>query len=240
MVLWPRARGARPRARAGWWWSTPPSERSQAVLPDGRGAGGPGAAGRHRRGGRGGDGDARRSGGSDPAAPCGAERRRAAGERGGDRASCVDAHRTAAPRRRWRRRCSMTRRATGAWCATPSGAVLRVVETKDHGRLDARPSARSGRSTPGIFVFAARALSDGAAASERRRTRRGSCTCRRCSTCCEPTGRRSPRTVIDDERAGAERQRPRRRSRGCARLAQAAIHERHMRAGVRIVDPRRR
>ena len=113
-----------------------PARALEAVLPDGRRAGGAGAPERHRRRGR-----ARRMD------ALGATRRRPRTapvvvlsgdvplrQRRGDRASSCDAH------ARQRRggddgdaRCSRTRAATGASCATPTARCERVVETKAQG-----------------------------------------------------------------------------------------------------------
>ena len=79
---------------------------------------------------------------------------------------------------------------------------------------------------------------DALGAGLRPTTPRASATCPTCCRCCASSGprRRRPRSsTIPALTLG--RQRPRRPRRACARSPSARIHERHMRAGVTIVDP---
>ncbi len=143
-----------------------------------------------------------------------------------------------APRRRSPRRCSRTPAATAASSARPtapsSGSSRR--------RRPATPpssSSTSARSTPGIFAFDGGPLLAGARARSAPTTPRASCTS---PTCCRSSAPTSARVVAHRDRRpdrDARRQRPRRAGGGHARVAQRRIHERHMLAGVTIVDPDR-
>ena len=123
-------------------------------------------------------------------------------------------------------------RARGARRATARCA--RVVETKGDG--DATPEELEIREVnAGIYVFDGGRAAGGAAAAERRE-RPGRAVP---AAGARPAARRragggrargrgpEPGAGVNDRVALA----------GCAALAQQAIHERHMRAGVSIVDP---
>ncbi len=115
-----------------------------------------------------------------------------------------------------------------------SGAVLRVVETKSHG--DSTQAEREIREVnTGIFVFTARALS-GALPRLDTENAQGERYLPQVLDLLRADGGQVQAHMVEDERlvlgvndrAGLARVRA---------LAQAAIHERHMEAGVGIVDP---
>jgi bifunctional UDP-N-acetylglucosamine pyrophosphorylase/glucosamine-1-phosphate N-acetyltransferase len=115
-----------------------------------------------------------------------------------------------------------------------SGAVLRVVETKSHG--DSTQAEREIREVnTGIFVFTARALS-GALPRLDTENAQGERYLPQVLDLLRVDGAQLRAHVVEDERlvlgvndrAGLARVRS---------LAQAAIHERHMEAGVGVVDP---
>ena len=150
-------------------------------------------------------------------------------------AELVAAHADGGFRRRWRRRCSRTRAATAASCATPTGAVERVVETKRPG--DSTQAEREIHEVnTGIFVFAAEALAQ-ALPRLSADNAQGELYLPQVLELLSADGgdRRRPR----DRRPGARarRQRPR-GARARARARPGGIHERHMDAGVSVVDPR--
>ena len=115
-----------------------------------------------------------------------------------------------------------------------SGAVERVVETKEHG--DSTQAEREIREVnTGIFAFAASALRQ-ALPRLSGDNAQGELYLPQVLDLLRSDGaldRRPPRRRRE-ARAGRQRPRALARVRG---LAQAAIHERHMRAGVGIVDP---
>ena len=168
----------------------------------------------------------------------GAQRRRAAGQRRGDRGA---ARRARAERRgrddgddrargpeRLRARRARRRRRASSGSSRPRPAATRRRRARDP-RGQHRASTRSTRA----------ALARRAAAPEHRQ-RAGRAV---------PAAGARPAARADGRRRGAPpHRRPRAscsasttasRSRRCARLAQQAIHERHMLAGVTIVDPAR-
>jgi bifunctional UDP-N-acetylglucosamine pyrophosphorylase/glucosamine-1-phosphate N-acetyltransferase len=115
-----------------------------------------------------------------------------------------------------------------------NGAVLRVVETKSHG--DSTQAEREIREVnTGIFVFTARALS-GALPRLDTENAQGERYLPQVLDLLRADGGQVQAHMVADERlvlgvndrAGLARVRA---------LAQAAIHERHMEAGVGIVDP---
>jgi bifunctional UDP-N-acetylglucosamine pyrophosphorylase/glucosamine-1-phosphate N-acetyltransferase len=115
-----------------------------------------------------------------------------------------------------------------------SGAVLRVVETKSQG--DSTQAEREIREVnTGIFVFTARALS-GALPRLDTENAQGERYLPQVLDLLKVDGAQLRAHVVEDERlvlgvndrAGLARVRS---------LAQAAIHERHMEAGVGVVDP---
>ncbi len=115
-----------------------------------------------------------------------------------------------------------------------SGAVQRVVETKEHG--DATQAEREIREVnTGIFAFAARALTDTLQRLSAINAQ-GELYLPQVLDLLRTDGTAVAAHIVEDERlvlgvndrAGLARVR---------KLAQAAIHERHMRAGVGIVDP---
>ncbi len=115
-----------------------------------------------------------------------------------------------------------------------SGAVERVVETKEHG--DSTPAEREIREVnTGIFVFAAHALRR-ALPRLRADNAQGELYLPQVLEELRADGAAVAAHVIEDQRMvlGVNDRVGLARVRG---LAQAAIHERHMRAGVGIVDP---
>ena len=117
----------------------------------------------------------------------------------------------------------------------PDGEVVRVVETKGHG--DSTQAEREIREVnTGIFVFAARALRE-ALPRLRAENEQGELYLPQVIDVLRADGATVAAHAIEDERlvlgvndrAGLARVRA---------LAQLAIHERHMAAGVGIVDPR--
>ncbi len=114
------------------------------------------------------------------------------------------------------------------------GAVERVVETKEHG--DATEDERAIREVnTGIFVFASHAL---AAALPRLSTdnAQGELYLPQVLDVLRADGATVAAHVVADERLVLQIN-DRIALASVRRLAQAAIHERHMRAGVGIVDP---
>ena len=240
MVLWPVRAALRGRRGQGGGRRLARRARSPRCSPEGVELAVQEQPRRHRRRGGGGDGahstpatgvDRTRGAGG------GAQRRRAArrtrGDRGADRrapprgaAATMATHDARGPERLRTRRARRRRR---------GGAGRRDQARRATRR---RPSARFARSTRASSCSPRGALGERAAAAER--------------------GQRAGRAV---PAAGARRARARRRDGGGARggrrarwcwasttaltlarvraLAQHAIHERHMRAGVGIVDPRR-
>ena len=166
-----------------------------------------------------------------------AHRRRAADHAPRRSAALVDAHER--DRRRGDDGDRGARRpepATAASCARPDGTVERVVETKAPGDAT-EPSSHIREVNTGIFAF------DGARAARRRSSEVGSdnaqgelLPARRAA---DPARARAHGRRPRDRRPGddARDQRPRRRWPRSRALAQRRIHERHMLAGVTIVDP---
>jgi bifunctional UDP-N-acetylglucosamine pyrophosphorylase/glucosamine-1-phosphate N-acetyltransferase len=114
------------------------------------------------------------------------------------------------------------------------GAVLRVVETKRHG--DATQAEREIREVnTGIFVFDARAL-ERALPRLSAENAQGELYLPQVLDVLRADGAKVAAHVVEDERLvlGVNDRASLARVRA---LAQSAIHERHMRAGVGIVDP---
>jgi bifunctional UDP-N-acetylglucosamine pyrophosphorylase / glucosamine-1-phosphate N-acetyltransferase len=116
-----------------------------------------------------------------------------------------------------------------------SGAVERVVETKERGDASAE-ELQIAEVNAGIYVFEARALRD-ALPKLSADNAQGELYLPQALDVLRAKGRTVAAHTVDDaqlvlgvnDRVGLAR---------VSRLAQEAIHERHMRAGVTIVDPR--
>ncbi len=136
-------------------------------------------------------------------------------------------------RRRSRPRCSRTRAATGGWCRAPDGTVERVVETKAPG--DATElELRIREISTGIYAFEGAAL---IAALEEVRSDNAQGELYLPDVV--PIIRARERSVIAHEIDDASELGVNDRV-GLAAVravAQRRIHERHMLAGVTIVDP---
>ena len=229
-----RARG---RAPAAWSSSTRPRERSREVLPEGvelavqpqpNGTGGAVAA----------------------AMAALAERRRRGVDAARRWSSSAATCRSSAPRRsrellapteqrreppRWRRPSSTTPAATGAWCATRTARSSAWSRPRPRRRDAAEREIREVNT--GIYVFAVRRAARGAAAAERGQRAGRAVPAPGARLRCADGGPRWRRTSVDgpalvlgvNDRAELAQVRA---------LAQQAIHARHMRAGVTIVDPR--
>jgi bifunctional UDP-N-acetylglucosamine pyrophosphorylase/glucosamine-1-phosphate N-acetyltransferase len=116
----------------------------------------------------------------------------------------------------------------------PDGEVLRVVETKGHG--DSTQAEREIREVnTGIFVFAARALRE-ALPRLRAENAQGELYLPQVLDVLRAEGARVAAHLVEDERLvlGINDRAALARVRA---LAQLAIHERHMGAGVGIIDP---
>ena len=120
------------------------------------------------------------------------------------------------------------------WYATASGALERVVETKEHG--DSTPEERQIREVnTGVYAFDARALRQ-ALPRLSAENAQGELYLPQVLDLIRADGAAVAAHVVEDRRLvlGVNDRVALARVR---KLAQEAIHERHMRAGVSIVDP---